>query len=178
MAAELSFEQIKAKMLATQAGRAALMPPVIPSEHEMANKLLHIATEQLNTKSMELDAEKEKLRRVAEYEASRGKAHVVKKTLASLLEKYAVEPAEELIKLAMGRDENGEYTCSIQQQIDIWEGLMSYQMPKLKAVEHSGQVDHSIQVTIKQFGGPAMKITQVEKPVMDAVEIPGEESNG
>lgn len=75
----------------------------------------------------------------------------VRRTLDSLLEHYAVEPAEELIKAAMERGSDGRFTLSPMDRVEIWQGLMRYRMPQLKAVEHSGKIDTQLNITVKNY---------------------------
>lgn len=72
-------------------------------------------------------------------------------TLARMLKKYGVEPAEELVKMAVARDASGEFVLTTDQRIRVWEGLMAYQMPKLKAIEMSGTIDHELTVVVRRF---------------------------
>jgi hypothetical protein len=77
----------------------------------------------------------------------------LKRTLDDVLDKYGVEPAEELVKLAVERiSATGAFILDVDQRIQIWRDLLQYRMPKLRAVETHGTLDHTITVEIKRFG--------------------------
>ena len=74
-------------------------------------------------------------------------------TLEELCRKHGVQPAEELIKMALENGLDGKPMLTSDQRIKIWAELLSYQMPKLKAVENHSQVDASLTVVVRRFGG-------------------------
>ena len=47
----------------------------------------------------------------------------------------------------------GQFRLDADQRIKIWTEILSYQLPKLKAMEVSGQIDNSITVMVRRFGG-------------------------
>lgn len=75
----------------------------------------------------------------------------IRKNLEELLKHYEVSPAEELIKAALLKDGKGNFILPLANRVSIWEGLMQYTQPKLRAIEHSGKVDTTINVKIVQY---------------------------
>ena len=84
-------------------------------------------------------------------------------SLEKLLEYYEVSPAEELIKIAMEKREDGSFFLPIMDRAAIWQGMMRYTTPQLKAVEHSGKIDTNIHVTVMDYSTKVIinKTTQV-----------------
>jgi hypothetical protein len=74
-----------------------------------------------------------------------------RKSLELLLDHYEVSPAEELIKIAMEKRPNGEFLLPVMDRAAIWQGMMRYTTPQLKAVEHSGKIDTNINVTVMDY---------------------------
>ena len=81
--------------------------------------------------------------------------------LEECLKQFGITAAfEPLIELATERypmdhpveAARGQLVCTTDQRIKIWTEILQYQMPKLKAVEVSGQVDNSITVIVRRFG--------------------------
>lgn len=89
----------------------------------------------------------EELQRKLDRPSKKLTALGLKEKADAILARYEVEPMEELIKIATGH--HGE--ISIELQTKIWSDLLQYRMPKLKAVEMSGQVDTTLNVSIVQF---------------------------
>jgi hypothetical protein len=76
----------------------------------------------------------------------------LRKSLEAILEAHGVEPAEELIKMATERNEQGQLILPPGERLRIWSELLQYRMPKLKSTEMSGQIDHTITVVVRKFG--------------------------
>ena len=74
-----------------------------------------------------------------------------RKSLEQLLEHYEVSPAEELIKIACEKREDGQHLLPVMDRVAIWQGMMRYTNAQLKAVEHSGKIDTSINVTVMDY---------------------------
>jgi hypothetical protein len=74
------------------------------------------------------------------------------KKLDDLFARHGVEPAEELIMMAMERGEDGQHRLSDEQRIRVWSELLGYRMPKLRSMEVRGEVDHSLTVIVRKFG--------------------------
>lgn len=74
-----------------------------------------------------------------------------RRSLEQLLDFYEVSPAEELIKIAMEKKGDGSFFLSIMDRAAIWQGMMRYTTPQLKAVEHSGKIDTNINVTVMDY---------------------------
>jgi hypothetical protein len=79
-----------------------------------------------------------------------------------LLEKYDLHPIEELIKMI--KYGHGGEQLTADQRIKTLDMLAGYTVPKVKSIEVSGQVDHSITVKIVRFA-------DVQKQVEDAKAI-------
>lgn len=100
--------------------------------------------------------------------------------LEEALSKFGITAAfEPLIELATERypadfpveNLRGQLVCTVDQRIKIWTEILQYQMPKLKAVEVAGQVDNSITVIVRRFGGDSI----VERAIpTQATEVPVE----
>lgn len=123
------------ELAAIRERKAAGQAPVSPiQEVQLRNRIedLEVALEEANAK----------LQNRATLPAE------LRKSLDALLEAYDVEPAEELIKLALKRKPGiepgteGEFVLSNTERKFIWETLLQYRMPKLKSVENSGTVKH------------------------------------
>lgn len=72
--------------------------------------------------------------------------------LAACLQKYGVDPADELTKMAIECDETGKFILTADQRIKIWLELLSYRMPKLKSAQVAGQIDTQMTIVVKKFG--------------------------
>lgn len=68
------------------------------------------------------------------------------------LEKEGIEPAQELVRMVMAQDEQGRFALSPDQRIKILLELNQYRMPKLKATENTGTVQHDHRVVIVKYG--------------------------
>jgi hypothetical protein len=99
--------------------------------------------------------------------------------LDNILKKNGINAAfEPLVELALERYPKdfsvanlaGQLVCSVDQRIKIWTELLSYQLPKLKAIEVAGQVDHSLTVVIRRFGGDTLLERNVTPQA--ATEVP------
>lgn len=105
----------------------------------------------------------------------RGGPSQLRIALDTILRKNGINAAfEPLVELALeryspGHPMAGQLVCSVDQRIKIWTELLSYQLPKLKAMEIAGQVDHSLTVVIRRFGGDAVVERNVTPP---ATEVP------
>lgn len=93
----------------------------------------------------------------------------LKTLLDELFKRHGVEPAEELVRMATERDALGNFILTIDQRIKIWSDLLSYRMPRLKAMEVSGQLDHSLTVIVRKFGEGDMLIERA-RPI-EIVEL-------
>lgn len=78
----------------------------------------------------------------------------IRKSLDRLLETYDVEPAEELIRLAVERKPGtepgtvGDFVLDRMSRERIWTTLLQYRMPKLKSVENTGTVKHELNIKV------------------------------
>lgn len=147
----------------------------------------------LKDKVAQLEEDNKQLTKKSKYSPS-----ALRQRLDETLAGFGINAAfEPLIELATERfpkdyhDEKlrGAFVCTVDQRIKIWTELLSYQLPKLKAVEVAGQVDNSITVLIRRFGDdailergnsinerssstPPIDITPVaEKPCNDTVTV-------
>lgn len=80
-----------------------------------------------------------------------------------VMEHYEVEPIIELVR--MGCDSNLDPALRAK----IWMELQSYRMPKLKSVEHHGEVKHQHNIVIVRFGEDG-KI-QTKKSTTSAIDV-------
>ena len=103
----------------------------------------------LKTKVAELQ---EKLERQELAAATKGPTtQSLRKDLDKLFSHYDIEPAEELIKIATEKNENGSFKLTSIERAQIWENLMQYRMPKLRATEKSGKVEHNLTIKVVTF---------------------------
>lgn len=106
--------------------------------------------------------------------------------LDEILQKYGAEPAEELLKMAMATrtNQHGEEVpmLSTKERVDIWKELLSYRMPKLKAVQLEGKIDTNINITIVRYGEDGKVQSEpgvVPKPIVDVpAEVISEDEKG
>lgn len=94
--------------------------------------------------------------RVAELQGQLDRARVsptaMKLTFDAICERHGVEPADELIRIATARDEEGRHILPAKERASIWADLLQYRMPKLRATEVSGKIDHSLTIVVQRFG--------------------------
>lgn len=112
-----------------------------------------------------------------EIEKKKASPVEMRRQLGEILEKYGIEPAEELIKLATEVDGNGKLVATRSERTKIWTEILQYRMPKLKSVEMSGTVDNTITVVVRKFGGDTI-VERDAHPVVDITPrdpVPGEE---
>lgn len=92
-----------------------------------------------------------------EIDRVRKQKGAIRLALAEMFERYGIDPAEELIKIATetvnGPGGTPVLVCDKQERISIWRDLLQYRYPKLKAMEVAGKVDHNLNVTILRFSG-------------------------
>jgi hypothetical protein len=69
----------------------------------------------------------------------------IRESMDLLFQHYDFSPIEELIKMAIGTEEE-------RTKKDICMFLTEFMVPKLKSVEISGQVDHTHTVVIRRYG--------------------------
>lgn len=129
--------EIKAKMAGRKETRATL---------STENMALTVASRELENKVNELKNKVSDLK---------SKPTALRRGLDEIFQEYGVEPAEELVRLAVEKMESGIHVLDTDQRIQIWRDLLQYRMPKLRAVETKGTVDHKISITIKRFGDKA-----------------------
>lgn len=141
--------------------------------------LLQLMESQRSEQTLQQEKEKleDKVRRLEAYSPT-----ALRMQLDAILKKYGITAAfEPLIEIAMERYPDthslmgGQLVCSIDQRIKIWTELLGYQLPKLKAIEMAGQVDHSLTVIIKRFGDDNGNGRNIEKIVSDTpvtVDVP------
>lgn len=72
--------------------------------------------------------------------------------LDSILKRYGVEPIEELLKLLMERGPDGNLLMGVMDRAEVWQNLLQYRMPKLRAVEHTGTVNQQVNIVVMKFG--------------------------
>lgn len=98
--------------------------------------------------------------------------------LDTLLEHYNVEPAEQVIKILMEKDDSGQFVLGPKDRAELWMDLNQYRMAKLKAVELSGKVDQSITYNVIMFSkdphGGAPREELLETKTIDIKKEPGE----
>jgi hypothetical protein len=117
----------------------------------------------------ERDTEIEELRaKLAKAEKSTSPAKM-RGIIDELCNKYGVEPAEELIKLATERDAMGQFVLPNGERIKIWSELIQYRMPKMKSLEVQGQVDHNITIKVVSFrDNKTIEQVKVSEPIIEA----------
>ena len=111
----------------------------------------------------------------------------IREGLMLICQKYSMIPAEELIKMAMETRElpDGTKVWALTPELrtKILTEILGYQMPKLKAVEVQGQIDHEHHIMIVRYGEdggirkePRQLNTMLAVPnVRQApIELPGE----
>lgn len=109
---------------------------------------------------------------------STGGTASLKAHLDTILKKWGIQAAfEPLIEMATAlypadypiETLRGEFKLNADQRIKVWTEILSYQLPKLKAMEVSGTVDSSITVVVRRFGGDAVIERDVTPPVVQKI---------
>lgn len=99
--------------------------------------------------SNKLEGRKSLTAGIREYLDETLKRHGIKAAFEPLIE-MATERWPDTAEPAIIR---GTFRLDADQRIKIWTEILSYQLPKLKAMEVSGQIDNSITVMVRRFGG-------------------------
>lgn len=113
-------------------------------------------------------------------EARQSSVSNLRDLLDTIMKEYGIKAAfEPLIKMACEKysDDHvnaalaGQYVLNNDQRIKIWTEILSYQIPKLKAIEMSGQTDQTVTVIVRRFGDgsqqPVMRnVTPQAAPVV------------
>jgi len=106
----------------------------------------------------------------------------IQEGLDLIMQKYGMEPAEELVKMVMEKDSVGAWVLTNDQRIKILSDLVQYRMPKLKSVEVAGNVNHKHEIIIVRYGedgvvrresrglAPNHPVAK-EQPIPDAVVV-------
>ena len=71
----------------------------------------------------------------------------------SLVERHGVEPADELMRMVMERNDQGRFVLSEALRVKILLELHSYRAPKMRATENHHVHDHNVLVVQKNFSG-------------------------
>lgn len=154
----LTPEQIKQKWEFERAGKA--WPPMVDTKTLLHQQLKISATEDQNLAL-----------RQAVLESPIATNANLRTLLDQLFKRHGVEPAEELLKMAMKRDAIGNFELTTDQRIKVWAELLAYRMPKLKAQEVSGQIDHSLTVIVRKFGDGDTLIERSAKKIEVPIEV-------
>lgn len=105
----------------------------------------------------------------------------LRSALADILAKHKITAAfEPLVELALekhppGHQLEGRFVCDVDQRIRIWIELLQYQMPKLRAIEVAGEIDNTINITIRKFDDSG-SVRRVETAVQNnaTIDVPVE----
>jgi hypothetical protein len=116
-----------------------------------------IMSEEIRTRDKrisELESEVRSLVRQLDELKGRGKItpQEIRANLGNIIEKFGCEPIEEVLRMCYEKDAQDRYILSPDQRIRVLLEVNQYRMPKLKSVEHSGEVKHNIQVVLKRSG--------------------------
>ena len=76
------------------------------------------------------------------------------------VDKLSVDPAEELVKLAL------DETIPKEKRADIWEKVLSYLSPKMKSIDLTADVQHEIEVKRVMFS-EQKALEEKEPPPID-----------
>lgn len=98
--------------------------------------------------------------------------------LQIIMDNYGMSPEEELVRMVMQKTCDDQFVLAPELRTRILEGLMQYRMPKLRAMEITGTVDHSHTITIVRYGDDG--VPQREKTIvspkdmrmLEAIDIP------
>lgn len=108
----------------------------------------------------------------------------IQEALDLIMQKHDMEPAEELVKMVMEKQDDGQWVLTNDQRIKILTDLTQYRMPKLKSVEVAGNVNHKHEIIIVRYGedgkvsrdskGPAPEVAKGrEQPMIEAEVVQG-----
>lgn len=136
-----------------------------------------------NNKELELDL-KEQAKQIEKLQdklsKQKGSSASIRDFLDTTLKKYGITAAfEPLIEMATERYPDdftvealrGQFVLDPDQRIKIWTEILSYQLPKLKAMEVSGHVDNSLTVFVKRYtGGSSLEEVPTEIKRVEDVE--------
>ena len=149
--------------------------------------------QETRAKLVTADAERARLEQQVEELAKKlqkqnTSTNALREWLNEHLNKHGIKAAfEPLIEMAIERypqdyvvpELRGMFKLDADQRIKIWTEILSYQLPKLKAIEVGGQVDMGLTVIVRRFGGGdaviERQVTPAAIPVQAEVtpEIPG-----
>jgi len=117
---------------------------------------------------------------LSKLDKAKGGSANLREMLDTVLAKYGIKAAfEPLIAMATEthkEDESipkvlwGRFVLEADQRIKIWTEILSYQLPKLKAMEVSGQIDNSLTVYVKRFGGAS--VGMAEQLIQEVQQVP------
>lgn len=143
------------------------------------NNKLAIHKKREETERERLEAEVERLQ--VRLDRAKTSSACIREYLDETLAKHGIKAAfEPLIAMATERYPEdfsvealqGEFKLDADQRIKIWTEILSYQMPKLKAMEVSGTIDNSISVIVRRFGDDTVIERDVPvRKIVDAVEV-------
>jgi pimeloyl-CoA synthetase len=88
--------------------------------------------------------------------------------LQAAIDKYGIEPVDELLRMAIERDAYGEYTLPHNTRAKILLELAEFRIPKIKQQEVRVDHDHHFVVKIQKFGDPTAEAIDVTPKESDS----------
>lgn len=178
----LSADELNAKWAAEAEGREWASPA------ELRQKEVEVFNAKKRQQEAEILLHKQRLasanktKEIEKLKADAAKEQAIspqelRKRLDDTLQEHGVSPEGELVRMALERypadfivpELAGQFTLTADQRIKIWCELLSYRMPKLKAMEVSGQVDASLTVIVRKFGDDAMVERKIAAVPVEAI---------
>lgn len=158
-------EDTKLKKVAHEANRALLQAAVDKADLEAENARMVKEVEKLNQRLEKQQSSTASIR--AHLDAMLAK-HNIRAAFEPLIE-MATERYPDDFKVEVLR---GEFKCDVDQRIKIWTEVLSYQLPKLKAMEVSGQIDNQLTVIVKRFGQGANTSVDESAAMKNVTDVP------
>lgn len=153
------FHKKRAEGTATMVMEQIAIPPYNPGAEPPRPVVQHVTQviEKVISDKQMVGVEKRIQELSSEVGRRKRSARELSDRMFLLMEKYDFDPAEELIKECVAKNAAGLYMLDVQTgnprlRINTLERLMEYTAPKLKSIEHHGQVDVNQTIVIARYG--------------------------
>ncbi len=84
----------------------------------------------------------------------------LREAMEVVFQKYDMDPMDELVRIVMERNPDGAFILDADQRIRVLGELLSYRMPKLKAMEVGGAVAVQHTINIVRYGEDGKRVIE------------------